>query len=138
MTRQAQRLSSQSAKSVPVLDPNNDGVGGRRPSGLSTEFFDRAKAQSGILSAPSFLYGEDKPGAIFGFFHIETLSARSNLEERQHGLHRHPDFDQLLIMTRGDAASSTTAGKAKSRRRAASIPRPTSCTGSSIGRTPTA
>jgi AraC family transcriptional regulator, transcriptional activator of pobA len=101
MTRQAQRLSSQSAKSVPVLDPNNDGVGGRRPSGLSTEFFDRAKAQSGILSAPSFLYGEDKPGAIFGFFHIETLSARSNLEERQHGLHRHPDFDQLLIMTRG-------------------------------------
>ena len=52
-------------------------------------------------NAPSFLYSEDRPGAIFGFYHIEALTARSNPEERQAGLHRHPDFDQLLILATG-------------------------------------
>ena len=81
-----------------VLALNGRGVAGR---GVVTPFLDRAQAKDGIRNAPSFLYSEDRPGAIFGFYHIEALTARSNPEERQAGLHRHPDFDQLLILATG-------------------------------------
>jgi AraC family transcriptional regulator, transcriptional activator of pobA len=100
MTREASRISSQPGKpaSGPALGLNGRIVARR---GVITPFLDRVKAKDGILSAPSFLYSEDRPGAIFGFFHIEALTARSNPEERQAGLHRHPDFDQLLILATG-------------------------------------
>jgi len=100
MTREASRISSQPMKPTPgpVLALNGRSVASR---GVVTPFLDRAKATDGILSAPSFLYSEERPGAIFGFFHIEALTARSNPEERQAGLHPHPDFDQLLILATG-------------------------------------
>lgn len=101
MARQVRRLSKQERKSAPLLEPRDGSDGGLRPATLSTELLDRAKEQSGILSAPSHLYGEIKPGAIFGFFYIEALSTHTNLEERQQGLHRHPDFDQVVIITKG-------------------------------------
>jgi AraC family transcriptional activator of pobA len=100
MTREANRISSPPGKSAsgPVLALNSRGVANR---GMVTPFLERAEAKDGIRSAPSFLYSEDRPGAIFGFFHIEPLTTRSDPEERQAGLHRHPDFDQLLILTAG-------------------------------------
>ena len=98
MTRETSRITREPGKpaSGSVLALNGRSVTSR---GVVTPLLDRAK--DGILNAPSFLYSEDRPGAIFGFFHVESLTARSNPEERQAGLHRHPDFDQLLILATG-------------------------------------
>jgi AraC family transcriptional activator of pobA len=103
MTREARPISSQPEKPVsrPAPKPSRHSVAGHVVAKLPTPFLDRVKTKDGILSAPSFIYGEDRPGAIFGFFHIEPLTVRSSHEERQTGLHRHPDFDQLLIVTTG-------------------------------------
>ena len=100
MTRETSRISRQPGKPAAesVLALNGRSVASR---GVVTPFLDRAQAKDGIRNAPSFLYSEDRPGAIFGFYHIEALTARSNPEERQAGLHRHPDFDQLLILATG-------------------------------------
>jgi AraC family transcriptional regulator, transcriptional activator of pobA len=104
MARVARRLPSQSRRNpvteVRVRSDGNDAHGDGLIA-LSAPLLDRAKIKDGIMSAPSFLYGEDRPGAIFGFFHIETLNERSNDQEQQSGLHRHPDFDQLLILMTG-------------------------------------
>ena len=103
MTRAIRRISGRPEKSVPgpVVEPERRKVESLVFGKLPTPLFDGAKAKDGILSAPSFIFGEDRPGLIFGFFHIEPLTARSNHEERRNGLHRHPDFDQLVIMTGG-------------------------------------
>jgi AraC family transcriptional activator of pobA len=59
-------------------------------------------SSNGILTTPAYLlYGEDRTGAIFGFFHIESLTVRTIPDKWQVGLHRHPDFDQLLILFEG-------------------------------------
>jgi AraC-like DNA-binding protein/mannose-6-phosphate isomerase-like protein (cupin superfamily) len=99
MTREARPVSDHSGKALLVRE--FDRTHGRHLPVLAKPLFERAREHSGILSAPSFLYGEDKPGAIFGFFHIEALSARNNDEEGQTGLHRHPDFDQIVIIAEG-------------------------------------
>jgi AraC family transcriptional regulator, transcriptional activator of pobA len=56
----------------------------------------------GFLGAPAYvLYGEERTGAIFGFFNIESLTERTIPDKWQVGLHRHPDFDQLLVLLTG-------------------------------------
>ncbi|MDH7797740.1 MULTISPECIES: AraC family transcriptional regulator [unclassified Beijerinckia] len=58
-----------------------------------------------VLNVPAyFLYGEDWTVATFGFFHMETQSARNEPNNWQIGLHTHPDFDQLSINFTGECA----------------------------------
>jgi AraC family transcriptional activator of pobA len=102
MARVARRIPSPPRKNSIAQSRSHSGADDARDNALATmsaPLLDRSKIQDGITSAPSFLHGEDRPGAIFGFFHIETLTERSNDEEQQRGLHRHPDFDQLLVLT---------------------------------------
>jgi len=66
------------------------------------QYLDHARPDSYTASVPTYvLYGEDRTGAIFGFFHIESLQVRTVPNKWRVGLHRHPDFDQLLILSSG-------------------------------------
>ena len=68
----------------------------------SVQYLDRARPDNYAASVPAYvLYGEDRTGAIFGFFHIESLQVRTVPNKWRVGLHRHPDFDQLLILSSG-------------------------------------
>jgi AraC family transcriptional regulator, transcriptional activator of pobA len=60
--------------------------------------------RDGILSTPSFRYGEERSGAIFGFFHIEAMAITARQESEERKVHRHPDFDQLGILFAGSCA----------------------------------
>jgi len=89
--------------SAPSTEPEQHRANGHQTS-ASIRLLDYAKFRDGVLSAPSFLYGEERPGAIFGFFHVEPLTARMDRDERRIGLHRHPDFDQLLLLFSGSCS----------------------------------
>jgi AraC family transcriptional activator of pobA len=68
----------------------------------SVQYLNRIRPNSYAASVPAYvLYGEDRTGAIFGFFHIESLQVRTVPNKWRVGLHRHPDFDQLLILSSG-------------------------------------
>jgi AraC family transcriptional activator of pobA len=72
-----------------------------RREGLQSDLVSASSAGN-VLNVPAyFLYGEDWTQAIFGFFHIETLSVRNVPNKWRIGLHRHPDFDQLSILFSG-------------------------------------
>jgi AraC family transcriptional activator of pobA len=66
------------------------------------QYLDPARPDSFAASVPAYvLYGENRTGAIFGFFHIESLQVRTVPNKWRVGLHRHPDFDQLLLLSSG-------------------------------------
>jgi AraC family transcriptional activator of pobA len=66
------------------------------------QYLDPARPDGFAASVPAYvLYGEDRTGAIFGFFHIESLQVRTAPNKWRVGLHRHPDFDQLLLLSSG-------------------------------------
>jgi AraC family transcriptional regulator, transcriptional activator of pobA len=66
------------------------------------QYLDHARPDSYAANVPAYvLYGEERTGAIFGFFHIESLQVRTVPNKWRVGLHRHPDFDQLLILSSG-------------------------------------
>jgi AraC family transcriptional regulator, transcriptional activator of pobA len=66
------------------------------------KIIEQVSLRDGILSVPRLRYGEERSGAIFGFFHIELITPRQVSEERE--VHRHPDFDQLRILFAGSGA----------------------------------
>ena len=68
------------------------------------KIIEQVSLRDGILSVPSLRYGEERSGAIFGFFHIELITPRQVSEERE--VHRHPDFDQLGILRQLEASQA--------------------------------
>lgn len=56
---------------------------------------------------PSYtLYGEREPAIDSGFAHIETIAARSSLNDWEIKPHRHVDFVQMLLVHRGQVRIS--------------------------------
>jgi AraC family transcriptional regulator, transcriptional activator of pobA len=111
MTTEARRIATRAkgpaAGRADGLNGNGLTGNGFNGGGLSAQtspFLKGTKVKNAIVGASPFPYSEDRPGAIFGFFHIETLTDHSDAEERRSGLHRHKDFDQLLILTAGRCA----------------------------------
>ena len=73
-----------------------------KESQQSVQYLAPARSGSFAANVPAYLlYGEDRTGAIFGFFHLESLQVRTVPNKWRVGLHRHPDFDQLLLLSSG-------------------------------------
>jgi AraC family transcriptional activator of pobA len=82
---------------------------------------------------PSYtLYGEREPAIDSGFAHIETIAARSSLNDWEIKPHRHADFVQMLLVHRGQVRISFDGAVQALEGRWRSSFRPASSTASSL------